>query len=595
MTYAYDRAIPLPVQDLYDTQIMAMSINAARDMYKEGQKRIDDFYEKYGDFTSPIQKDMDWYAQNVTGKARDVINKLYANGIDPLRSAEGRAVVAQLINSMPVGDIAKVRQSAAAANEYLKNKGLLQRAGKYDPDLNERFLGYNLDQFDTINGGQVWNVTSPLEAQSLKDLTEKSFNNRSPLELTKDDVESFGVKYDPRAKYTGFAKRHIQDIADKVAPGLYGTPYMDYYRDLAKRKLEAAGIEPTKDNIDRQLANDIADSQEEWLMGPKADLSDYWNRVKIGLQAEQNRLAREKFNWQKERAAAAQAGEDNPGVSLASAWYSKGVANAWSADGITKNWYEMNKDKYGQFSNQALKLFTDFGKTQLGKKRGDAMKAFENKFSIRMDEESVASIIGSPVDGNKKVAKASDAAIDKLYGVYDVVSNTAGFTKGHSNQTTSSIRNAIRTYGAANTTITPLGTGYGSLRKVDGSFKVMPKVRVVVTDNSGKVVLKKDAYYDIDLSSAGTSGGAYIKDYRESGGFKELGTPGSHYDAQLKRFVPNDVSYVYESPVTTKELNLYPDYNQWNGYGVWDTRETSKQLKAKASSELGTEPIFEDE
>jgi hypothetical protein len=58
---------------------------------------------------SPIQKDMEWYQKNVTGKAADVINWLYANGVDPLRSAEGRAVVSQLVRSMPVGDIAKVR------------------------------------------------------------------------------------------------------------------------------------------------------------------------------------------------------------------------------------------------------------------------------------------------------------------------------------------------------------------------------------------------------------------------------------------------------------------------------------------------------
>jgi hypothetical protein len=43
---------------------------------------------------SPIQKDMDWYNKNVTGKARDTINSLYTHGIDPLRSAEGRAAVA---------------------------------------------------------------------------------------------------------------------------------------------------------------------------------------------------------------------------------------------------------------------------------------------------------------------------------------------------------------------------------------------------------------------------------------------------------------------------------------------------------------------
>lgn len=54
MVYAYDRAIPLPVKDLYDTQIMNMAINAAKDRYDDAQKRIDDLYTKYGDFMSPI-------------------------------------------------------------------------------------------------------------------------------------------------------------------------------------------------------------------------------------------------------------------------------------------------------------------------------------------------------------------------------------------------------------------------------------------------------------------------------------------------------------------------------------------------------------
>ena len=36
MAYAYDRAIALPTMDLYDKQVMAMSINAAKDMYEKG-------------------------------------------------------------------------------------------------------------------------------------------------------------------------------------------------------------------------------------------------------------------------------------------------------------------------------------------------------------------------------------------------------------------------------------------------------------------------------------------------------------------------------------------------------------------------------
>ena len=126
MIYGGDKTFMLPVMDLYDKGIMQMSIAAARDMYEKGQQQIKDFYKDYGDFMSPIQKDMDWYNQNVTGRVRDTINNLYANGIDPLRSAEGRAAIAQLIYSMPTGDIAKLRQSADDAKQYLKSKAVLQ-------------------------------------------------------------------------------------------------------------------------------------------------------------------------------------------------------------------------------------------------------------------------------------------------------------------------------------------------------------------------------------------------------------------------------------------------------------------------------------
>jgi hypothetical protein len=36
MTYAYDNYIQLPTVDLYDTNMMAMAINAAKDMYDRG-------------------------------------------------------------------------------------------------------------------------------------------------------------------------------------------------------------------------------------------------------------------------------------------------------------------------------------------------------------------------------------------------------------------------------------------------------------------------------------------------------------------------------------------------------------------------------
>lgn len=293
MVYAGDQWVQLPVRDLYDTQMMAIAINAAKDMYEKGEKRLDDFYTKYGDFTSPIQKDMDAY-NNIIGGVRDKINQLYAAGIDPLRSAEGRAAVAQLTRSIPVGDIAKLRQSAETAKEFVKNRGLLERAGKYNKDLNERYLGYNLDTFDTLGGGNVWGISSPMEIESLKELTEKSFNNRTPHDLTKDEVLSFeGQTYDPRMKYKGFTMRDLQNIANTVAPGLYGDPRYDYYRDLARRKVVASGKEPTDKAINEQLSNDIANSQVEYLVRPVGDLDDWYKEQQLNLQKARLSLARQ--------------------------------------------------------------------------------------------------------------------------------------------------------------------------------------------------------------------------------------------------------------------------------------------------------------
>ena len=59
---------------------------------------IKDFNKQYGDFFSPIQSDMDWYNKNVIGAARDQLNDLYSSGIDPARSAEGRAIISRFIN-----------------------------------------------------------------------------------------------------------------------------------------------------------------------------------------------------------------------------------------------------------------------------------------------------------------------------------------------------------------------------------------------------------------------------------------------------------------------------------------------------------------
>jgi len=44
---------------------MLASINAAKDMYDKAEADVKEFNTKYGEFYSPIKKDVEWYNNNV--------------------------------------------------------------------------------------------------------------------------------------------------------------------------------------------------------------------------------------------------------------------------------------------------------------------------------------------------------------------------------------------------------------------------------------------------------------------------------------------------------------------------------------------------
>lgn len=277
---------PTTAKMLLDAQ--DMYVNAVYNDYLRGLEEMKEFKKEYGDFITPILADQDWYNKNVTGKVRDFINNAYAQGIDLTRSAEGRAAVSQLINSINVGDIAKLRSSAENAKEYIKNRGILEASGKWDPEF-EKFANYGqtLEGWDTIGNG-IWNRTSPAEVKTLKELTESWYNNRTAHMLDKAGVESFGMQYDPRYDYMGFTSKDLLDIASGQTPGWNGSIYSDYYRQLAKNKLQAMGVEnPSAQQVEQQLQRDIATANTEYLINPQRSVNQLY------LQGLKNQIARE--------------------------------------------------------------------------------------------------------------------------------------------------------------------------------------------------------------------------------------------------------------------------------------------------------------
>lgn len=280
MIYSKDQWIQLPTKDLYDSQIMLASINAARDMYEKGLQETKEFNKLYGDFTSPIARDVDYWYDNTLKPVRDAINYMYDKGIDPTRSAEGRALIQKLINQAPVAKLNQIRQSAKIADEYVKNRGTMQANGLYDPGFEQFALRdqygrpVDLSTWSTVNDG-TWERTAPYKYESLYDYTSPMFKDLKPHELTKAEVESFGVKYDPRYQYQGISKGDLERVTGQRVPGVQNDTLYKYYRDRAadvvRKQYIAAGKNPaeiTQDEIDRQFVQDVIQANSARIVEP---------------------------------------------------------------------------------------------------------------------------------------------------------------------------------------------------------------------------------------------------------------------------------------------------------------------------------------
>lgn len=280
MIYSKDQWIQLPTKDLYDSQIMLASINAAKDMYEKGLQETKEFNKLYGDFTSPIARDVDYWYDNTLKPVRDAINYMYDKGIDPTRSAEGRALIQKLINQAPVAKLNQIRQSAKIADEYVKNRGTMQANGLYDPGFEQFALRdqygrpVDLSTWSTIDDG-TWERTAPYKYESLYDYTSPMFKDLKPHELTKAEVESFGVKYDPRYQYQGISKGDLERVTGERVPGVQNETLYKYYRDRAadvvRKQYIAAGKNPaeiTQDEIDRQFVQDVIQANSARIVEP---------------------------------------------------------------------------------------------------------------------------------------------------------------------------------------------------------------------------------------------------------------------------------------------------------------------------------------
>ncbi len=226
MIYQYDQALPLPTKDLYDTPIMQMALATAKDMYERGEKRIDDFYKKYEDFYSPVNGATEDVYNMGVGKIKKIVDEMYARGEDPLRTAEGRAAIAQAIRAVDVAKINARKQEAEIAKQYIKNRDTAILNGTYDPDV-ERAVngGKTFEEWDASDG--YWRSTSPVRYVSQDDMIAPLAKALSPeFDALKTAQMKDGFDYSTVSEDR--IRQMIDDnIDDLIAKGQMGKYYYD--------------------------------------------------------------------------------------------------------------------------------------------------------------------------------------------------------------------------------------------------------------------------------------------------------------------------------------------------------------------------------
>ena len=559
MVYAKDQWVQLPTKDLYDSQIMMASIGAAKDMYDKGVQEIKDYNNTYNNFYSPIGKDMDWYNKNIIQNAKDQINYLYDNGMDPTRTAEGRAAFARLVNNVPVGEIAKLKQSAEIAKEYLANKTKLQQQGLYSPDFEKSVLGgNNIEDWDTTKNG-IWTRQSPSVYQSIDDIVEPWVKDEAPIydaAYTKKQNDGFD--------YMTVTPQRISEVINDSLPEFEASEIGKFYKNKA---IEQAGGDTEKGT--QILKNWMMDRAKDHVRierkeNPYAMLRQQTS-MDFAKMAKQHKYDMDELSYETDHAKSSSSGVESPAFSYLGSIYDKVLANAASSGTLKYYSDKMDVPTYDQIGKTLYNSQNAFGGQFIGNRmsssnpNGLTSGQISNKFLNRYTAKGAGDVSqflsmhgGKPTSGgNGVLANYSD--ISKIYSPYDIAEGTAGYRGPHYHDS-SKLRKLIKDNGIQNVEIYPYDDIYGAIRKKGGKFTPYQKVRIAVKQRDGKL-FSADAYYDLGYSSAGS-----FQDYNVG----DFTTSGNRINRKSKRVTSG-----------TTETNVFPNFDDWAIYGPKDTRANS--------------------
>lgn len=256
----YDEPVAVPIIDLLDSNMMSQYISAAREQYNQAVQDQKEFAKEFGELYGPNANINKQFYDDTRGAVNKGLDYLYQNGIDPLRSAEGRAYIAKIIRERPYAEIANLKAQNESMKTYQRYRAEAMRNGTYDPDF-EKFVlgGKTLETWDPSTDG-MWTREAPSKYSSLKDWTSNLFDNMQ-LEYDDEATKKAGGMYQIYSKSDKKMKQILDSNMKDMAKSELGRYYLDMYggdiealkADIIDRNREYTQVDKRPDQVQIHL------------------------------------------------------------------------------------------------------------------------------------------------------------------------------------------------------------------------------------------------------------------------------------------------------------------------------------------------------
>ena len=283
----YDEPVAVPIIDLLDSNMMSQYISAAREQYNQAVQDQKEFTKEFGELYGPNANINKQFYEQTRGAVNKGLDYLYQNGIDPLRSAEGRAYIAKIIRERPYAEIANLKAQNESMKTYQRYRAEAMRNGTYDPDF-EKFVldGKTLESWDPSTDG-MWTKEAPSKYSSLKDWTSNLFDNMQ-LEYDDEATKKAGGMYQVYSK----SPKKMQQILDSNIKDMSKSELGRYYLNMYGGDIEALKA----DIIDRNREYTQVDIRPDQV---KLHLNDQQFQANEAAKqrAFQREMAKQQHEW----------------------------------------------------------------------------------------------------------------------------------------------------------------------------------------------------------------------------------------------------------------------------------------------------------